>query len=325
MKSLPYVLLLGCDGIRSIVRNAFVTNHREFEFDLKGTFIIYKSIHITRPDDVKEGQFMLLAQCLTNMNAFVLPETGGKLNFACGHPLNQPCDPELLSDDPSVVGAYFQKHFKGFNINDDEVGKEWVAHSWVSTQQVHANFYHSLKLRALLMGDAAHATLPQIGQGMNTALADAAVLDELLDEYNDDLDAVLPVFSKERVKEGNALTDLSFYTFSLSWPTQIAILIRQNVRRWLNGVFPAWLVEPEPMIEISRGTKLSVAYDKMMKLGYMKKVRHVNDEIMQYHFEKMTGMIIEEPIPLWRSSFHALLLIGAIAGAFNYSKRSYID
>lgn len=28
MKSLPYDLLLGCDGIRSIVRNAFVTNHR---------------------------------------------------------------------------------------------------------------------------------------------------------------------------------------------------------------------------------------------------------------------------------------------------------
>ena len=28
IKSLPYDLLLGCDGIRSIVRNAFMTNHR---------------------------------------------------------------------------------------------------------------------------------------------------------------------------------------------------------------------------------------------------------------------------------------------------------
>lgn len=265
---------------------------------------------------------MLMAQCLPNMTAFVLPETGGKLNFACGHALNRPCDPELQSDDPSVVSAYFQKHFKRFNINCDEVGKEWVAQSWVTTQQLHANFYHSLKLRALLMGDAAHASSPNIGQGMNTALADAAVLNELLDEYNDDLDAVLPVFSKERVKEGNALTDLSFHTFSLSLPTYITILIRQNVRRWLNGVFPAWLLEPEPINEIPRGMKLSVAYDKMMKLGYMKKVRRVNDEIMQHHFEKTTGMITEEPTPLWRSSFHALLLIGATAGAFYYSKSS---
>ncbi len=34
---------------------------------------------------------------------------------------------------------------------------------------------------------------------MNTALADAAVLHELLDEYKDDLDVVLPAFSRERV------------------------------------------------------------------------------------------------------------------------------
>lgn len=263
---------------------------------------------------------MVMIQCLPNMFAFVLPERGGKLNLACGHALNRSCDPELQSDDPSVVSAYFRKHFKGFNINCDEVGKEWVAHSWTTTQQVHANFYHSLKLRALLMGDAAHATSPNIGQGMNTALADAAVLDELLDKYNDDLDAVLPAFSKERVKEGNALTDLSFHSFSLSLPTQITIFIRQNVRRWLNGVFPAWLVEPEPMGEIPRGMKLSVAYGKMMQFGYMRKVRRVNDEIMQNHFEKTSGMIIEQPIPLWRLSFHALPLIGAIAGAFYYSK-----
>ena len=42
-------------------------------------------------------------------------------------------------------------------------------------------------------------TLPQIGQSMNTALADAAVLHEFLDEYKDDLDVVLPAFSRERV------------------------------------------------------------------------------------------------------------------------------
>ena len=46
---------------------------------------------------------------------------------------------------------------------------------------------------------------------MNTALADAAVLDSLLDEHKDNWDAVLIKFSSERVKEGNALTDLSFY------------------------------------------------------------------------------------------------------------------
>ena len=28
MKPIPYDIILGCDGIRSVVRNAFITNHR---------------------------------------------------------------------------------------------------------------------------------------------------------------------------------------------------------------------------------------------------------------------------------------------------------
>jgi hypothetical protein len=54
---------------------------------------------------------------------------------------------------------------------------------------------------------------------MNTALADAAALNELL-----------PAFSRERVKEGSALTDLSLHTFSVSDSTQIMIFIKQTIR-----------------------------------------------------------------------------------------------
>jgi uncharacterized protein YlbG (UPF0298 family) len=52
------------------------------------------------------------------------------------------------------------------------------------------------------------------------------------------------------------------------------------------------------MGEIPWGMKLSVAYDKMMKLRCVRIVRRANDEIMQYHFEKATGMITEEQVQL---------------------------
>jgi kynurenine 3-monooxygenase len=65
----------------------------------------------------------------------------------------------------------------------------------------------------LLMDDAAHATSPQIGQGMNTALTDAAALDKMLDSHKDNLVAALETFSKERMKEGNTLIDCHFITF----------------------------------------------------------------------------------------------------------------
>ena len=65
---------------------------------------------------------------------------------------------------------------------------------------------------------------------MNTALADAAVLDRLLDEHDDDLAKVLPAFSEERVKEGNALSDLSHYATSFSSFQQVEILLYQVAR-----------------------------------------------------------------------------------------------
>ena len=89
-------------------------------------------------------------------------------------------------------------------------------------------YFRSLELKALIMGDAAHATIPAIGQGMNTALADARVLNDLLDEHKDDWTVVLPKFSDLRVKEGDALADLSFYAYSSSGMQQMKIMARQQ-------------------------------------------------------------------------------------------------
>jgi len=307
-----YDLLLGCDGIRSVVRNAFITTHRDFEFSLSSTFGTGKSVHIPLPKDVMEpATFMFLNSPLPGAASFVLPETDNVLNVALGYPLNRPIPIDLMSDDPKVVSAYFKKHFKIFDIDCDETAKQWVSQGWNATGQVHCNFYHSLPLQALLLGDAAHATSPQIGQGMNTALADAHVLNELLEQYHDNIEYVLPEFSKLRVKEGNALTDLSFYTFSLSPWQQLSLLMRQNMRDFFHRKLP-WLVESHPMSEIPKGMKLSVAYDKMKKLGVMSSVRHVNDAIMRDHFEKETGMVIEEkkyfnPLKKW----HLVVSIGS--------------
>lgn len=179
-------------------------------------------------------------------SSFILPETGKKLNVGIGCPLNKPFAPELESDDPRIVADYFRRHWHAFDIDADEAGRQWVAQSFFSVQQVHCNFYHSEPLAALLIGDAAHATSPQIGQGMNTALADAAALDRLLDEHKDDWAAVLPRFSEERVKEGNALTDLSFYTFSLKGSQQLRLMVGQVLRRTLNKLCPR-LFDPDPI------------------------------------------------------------------------------
>jgi kynurenine 3-monooxygenase len=292
MTVLNYDVLLGCDGIRSIVRNAFITHHRDFEFDIQDAFSIGKSTHLTLPKKVGKGHFMFLVNPMPNVISFVLPERGQKLNVAIGWNVNQTMDEALYSNDPAVVEAYAKKHFKSFDMDYNEFAKQWTQQSFQSIQMVHCNFYHSHKLSALLLGDAAHATLPNLGQGMNTALADASVLNRLLDTHKDNWEKVLSAFSKERVKEGNALTEMSYNTFSLDRGMMMSIVFRQTLHRQLNKILPTWLLELEPMNEVAKnGMKLSVAYDKMVQYGYMAKSRQKNQDIKRAYFEKQVGLV----------------------------------
>lgn len=223
-----------------------------------------------------------------------MPERGQKLNVAIGWNLNQTVDDALYSNDPAVVAAYAKKHFKSFDMNCEEFAEQWTQQSFQSNQMVHCNFYHSHKLNALLLGDAAHATVPNLGQGMNTALEDASVLNRLLDTHKDNWEQVLSEFSKERVKEGNALTEMSYNTFCIDPGMMFSIIFRQTVHRQLNKILPTWLLEMEPMNEAANGMKLSVAYEKMVQYGYMAKSRQKNQNIKRAYFEKQVGLVQQE-------------------------------
>lgn len=313
--AIEYDYVIGADGIRSVVRNAFMNCHRDFEFDLKGTFSISKSAHIPIPDDMKEGTYMFLFGTLHGGTIFGLPETGRMSNWNIGIPMNKSLAPELYSDDVKVVEKYFRDTLKIIDGWDFALlAKEWVSQKFNTTQQTHCNFYHSNVVHGIIMGDAAHACLPVLGQGMNTALADAAALNELLDKYNDDWEEVLPAFSEERVKEGNAVTDLSFYNLSCSDWQNITLKLGEMCRRIMNKIFPSWLVMTDPRFAIAKGMKLSKAYNDMMKMDAIEPVRRVNDKIMRDYFEKRVGMVTTTTKwSFWSCFTWTILPVGALA------------
>jgi len=318
-KYIDYDLVIGCDGIRSVVRNALMSVDRNFEFDIRGTFGNNKAMHVDRPSNIKEGTFFFLNDAIPNMTSFTLPETGNKLNVNLGYSTGNEhnIDPILFTNDVDGISKYFQKHFYAFEADWNDAAKQWVNQGWSTIGQVHCNIYHNTKNMILLIGDAAHATSPSIGQGMNTALADAGVFDELLDKHKDDITAAIQEFSKERVKEGNALTDLSFYTFSLSGSQQLQIMIGQTIRRKLNKLLPS-LFDMDPMDAVATGSKLSVTYDKMSKLGIIQKVRRTNDNIMRKHFEKTSGMVIEAKSYMGVIRSGVMLGITALVVSYGY-------
>ena len=310
---LPYDLLIGADGIRSAVRAGLVANHRDFECSVSDTFSNFKSVHVTVPA-LAANTVAVMPQCLPGMNGIGVPEIGGKMNISFSHKLNTPCDEALRSSDASVVAAFLQATFKPFELPWDELARQWVGQAWSQTGQVHCNFYHSSKLRVLIMGDAAHATSPTIGQGMNTAFADAAALDELLDAHADALDQVLPAFSEARVKEGNALSEISVNAFSFSPAQALRVTLARLVRVFFSKRLGPSLVAPDPLDEIAKGAKLSDMYAELTRIGRLPAVRAVNDAARRHHFELRTGMVKPRPSRLPAALGAACALAGLVAG-----------
>jgi len=67
--------------------------------------------------------------------------------------------------------------------------------------------------KTALMGDAAHATVPFYGQGMNAGFEDCTVLWELMKKHNENWDLVFDEYNKTRKADGDAVQDLSLHNY----------------------------------------------------------------------------------------------------------------
>lgn len=100
--------------------------------------------------------------------------------------------------------------------------------------------------KILLIGDAAHAVSPSIGQGCNSALQDVLIFSQVLDDYQQDWTRALPAFTERRLSEVHALRELSDYTFPRT-PRMVAeFIFRITIGKKLHSRFPK-LFSPLPM------------------------------------------------------------------------------
>jgi len=312
---LHYDLLVGADGVRSTVREAMVKKHFDFELKVCDIFQNFKAVHIERPESVSPSSISILPASLPHFNGICLPETGNLINLSFGFSRNNwsKVADDIKSDDPTIVAKYFKQNFKAFKLTDEgyaDLAEQWTQQRWNRTGMVHCNMYHSLQCKIVLLGDAAHATSPSIGMGMNTALRDAQKFNELLDRFDDDLEKVLPQYSTERVPEGNALTDIALNLYCFDTGTGTRTMISSLVRSGLHYFFPK-LVSAGPNEILARPEfTLAEVYQAGCEQGILTKHREINERIRLQTFEKETGMVkeIEKPKPI------GFMLAAAVAG-----------
>ena len=116
-------------------------------------------------------------------------------------------------EDTEMVNAFFRKLFPDFYAIHPAVGEEWKQHPLSSLAIIRCFPWSVGKL--LLMGDAAHATVPFFGQGMNCGFEDCTVLDELMKEFGDNWKQIFKAFETKRKPDTDAMQELSLRNFTV--------------------------------------------------------------------------------------------------------------
>lgn len=230
----PYEHLIGADGAGSFVRE---TLFKENLVSASRNFLAhgYKELSITRPRTspfTKEylhlwprNSFLLLGnpnpdESITG-SLFMAKE--GKTSFA-----------EL--DDEIKIKHFFKSVFPDAYDAMPRLIEEFFQHPLGNMSTINCSPWY-YKDQCLLIGDAAHGVVPFFGQGMNCAFEDCRILNQLLDQYQDSWDRVLPAFFALRKINTDAVAEMSMENFR-----EIQIDIRD----------PSFLFKKELELELMR-------------------------------------------------------------------------
>ena len=283
-------LLIGADGSLSAVREQMVKKHQheyaynEIEHDYKellipagenGTHLLEKNaLHIW-----PRGEFMLIA--LANLDGSftctLFAPKKGKNSF------------EGLNSQKEVE-KYFRTIFPDFIALVPNLYEQWNSNPTSALGIVRTYPWH-ISDTALLIGDAAHATVPFYGQGMNAVFEDCRILDELLDEFGNDLKGCFKKYSKQRKPNADGLQDLSMQNFVVmrDETADSKFLLQKKIEKKFANLYPEKWTPLYTMVSFTNtpyadAWKIGMKQEKMMQsIMSAPNIEEIweSDEIMQ--------------------------------------------
>jgi kynurenine 3-monooxygenase len=203
--------IIGSDGAFSAVRGSMQLTDR---FDFSQDYIDHGYKELTIPAGML-GRFQMEKNALhiwprESYMLIALPNPDGSFTCTLFFPFQGHPSFESLQTDQQIV-EFFQSVFPDAAALIPDLLADY--HSNPTSSLVTMKCYPWVRNQTLLIGDSAHAIVPFYGQGMNAGFEDCRVLNELLTQFKDDVDQVLPTFQKLRKPDADAIAQLALDNF----------------------------------------------------------------------------------------------------------------
>ena len=289
-KSIKSDFIIGADGAFSVVRKQMVDKYQhdyeynEINHDYKELFIPAgknnsylldkNALHIW-----PRGDFMLMA--LANLDgSFTCTLFAPKIGKNSFEELNEKHE----------VENYFASIFPDFSELVPNLYDQWISNP-TSTLGIVKTYPWHINDKSLLIGDAAHATVPFYGQGMNCGFEDCRILDELLDDYQYDLATCFNMYSEKRKPNGDGVQDLSMHNFIVmrDKTADPLFLLQKKIEKKFANLYPEKWTPLYSMVSFTNisysmawsiGVKQEKIMQEIMRTPNIKNIWK-NDEIMK--------------------------------------------
>jgi len=272
-------VVFGTDGAFSAIRTKAMQKSARFDYSQKYIEDGYREILLPANADGSykldvntlhiwpRGRYMLIA----------LPNEDG--SFTCT--LFMPFEGHSSSFDKlktkADVNTFFETKFPDFYAMMPEIGDAWEDHP-LSSLAIIRCFPWTVGKTAL-MGDAAHATVPFYGQGMNAGFEDCTVMWELMQKHNEDWSKVFTEYQELRKPDGDAVQDLSLHNYYVmrDYVADPEFLLQKKFERRIQELYPEKYMPLYSQVSFSN-IRYSEAWIKGMKQdGFIKEIMKKHD------------------------------------------------
>lgn len=203
--TVPFDRLIGADGANSVVREALVGAGARFWKERIP--VAYKELSVTadagrvlHPESLHiwpRGHYFMIAN----------PNLDGSFTCTLFLPERGAVGLDAVRTAGDVRDLFARDMPDALRLMPD-VGQQFAAQGVGRIGNVRGGPWH-VGDHVLLLGDAAHAIVPYLGQGVNASFEDCATLARLLEVHDDRWGPVVEDFVAERVPEADAVRELA--------------------------------------------------------------------------------------------------------------------